>query len=102
MAHGLPIVSTRCPGIQEAVVDEQSALLADPDDVEGLALRLARLLGDDSLSGRLAVNAATRARERFDRDANLPTVVETLLRSGLVKSRRPAEAETEREQLRVG
>jgi glycosyltransferase involved in cell wall biosynthesis len=103
MAHGLPIVSTRCPGIQEAVVDGESALLAEPDDVAGLAARLERLLRDDAVSGRLAANASTRARERFDRDANLPTVVETLLRAGLVHRRRPspAEGEQERELLPV-
>jgi glycosyltransferase involved in cell wall biosynthesis len=103
MAHGLPIVSTRCPGVQEAVVDEESALLAEPDDVAGLAARLERLLRDDAVSGRLATNASTRARERFDRDANLPTVVETLLRAGLVNRRRPypLAGEQERELLPV-
>jgi glycosyltransferase involved in cell wall biosynthesis len=101
MAHGLPIVSTRCPGVQEAVVDEQSALLAEPNDVEGVASRVLRLLADERLSGRLGVSATERARERFDREANLPTVVNALLGSGLVAPQQPAEIETERERVRV-
>jgi glycosyltransferase involved in cell wall biosynthesis len=97
MAHGLAIVSTRCPGVQEAVVDEQSALLAEPNDVDGVAARLERVLVDDGLSSRLAISATERARERFDREANLPTVINTLLASGLVARGQPAEGETERE-----
>jgi glycosyltransferase involved in cell wall biosynthesis len=99
MAHGLAIVSTRCPGVQEAVVDEQSALLAEPNDVEGVAARLLRLLADDGLSSRLGVSATNRARERFDREANLPAVIDALLGSGLVTSRPRAEGETKRAKV---
>jgi glycosyltransferase involved in cell wall biosynthesis len=99
MAHGLPIVSTRCPGIQEAVVDEHSALLAEPNDVEGFAGRLVRVLADDVLSSRLGLSATQRARERFDREANLPTVVDALLRSGLVTLPQRAARVTKRERL---
>jgi glycosyltransferase involved in cell wall biosynthesis len=101
MAHGLPIVSTRCAGIQEAVADEQSALLADPDDAAGFADRIQRLLTDEVLRSRLGANAARRARERFDRDANLPTVVDALRRSGLVTRRHRVEGDEEHEQLRA-
>ncbi len=99
MAHGLAIVSTRCPGVQEAVVDEQSALLAEPNDVEGVAARLVRLLADDGLSSRLGVSATNRARERFDREANLPAVIDALLGSGLVTSRPRAEGGTKRAKV---
>lgn len=84
MAHGLPIVSTRCSGILEAVEDGRSALLADPDDVVGLADRLAEVVSDHVQRGRIGSGAAQRVQQHFDRDRNLPTVVDALRASGLV------------------
>jgi glycosyltransferase involved in cell wall biosynthesis len=102
MAHGLPIVSTRCAGILEAVEDGRSALLADPDDAEGVADRLAQTLSDDVLRSRLGSGAARRARERFDRAANLPRVVDALRASGLVtRSRGGGGVDAEEETLRA-
>jgi glycosyltransferase involved in cell wall biosynthesis len=102
MAHGLPVVSTRCSGILEAVEDERSALLAEPDDAEGVADRLAQILADDVLRSRLGSGAARRVRERFDRTANLPTVIEALRASGLVtRSRRADDADEQVEPLRA-
>ncbi len=101
MAHGLPIVSTRCPGVLEAVEDERSALLAEPDDAEGVADRLQRLLADDVLRSRLGAGAARRAHERFDRATNLPTVVETLRAAGLVRRARAEDGGDEVEPLRA-
>lgn len=102
MVHGLPIVSTRCAGILEAVEDEQSALLAEPDDAEGVADRLAQIIADDVLRSRLASGAARRVRERFDRGANLPTVVHALRASGLVMpARRDRRADRDVESWRA-
>lgn len=45
MAAGLPIVSTRAGGVDEAAVDGQNAILVDPGDAQALAgamLRMAR------------------------------------------------------------
>lgn len=100
MAFGLPIVSTRCGGIFEAVVDEHSALLADQDDAAGVADRLARVLGDEVLASRLGVGAARRVRERFDREANLPTVVTALRTSGLIPARKQVDEDDVPDRLR--
>lgn len=96
MAHGLPIVSTRCAGILEAVEHERSALLAEPNDAEGFADLLAQVLTDDVLRSRLASGAEKRVREHFDRATNLPTVVNALRASVLVtRSRRHKRADDE-------
>ena len=100
MAHGLPIVSTRCAGIVEAVEDGRSALLADPDDAVGVADRLAQVLSDEMLRSRLGSGAARRVRERFDRAATLPTVVDALRAAGLVRRSRRGDGAGE-EQLRA-
>jgi glycosyltransferase involved in cell wall biosynthesis len=101
MAFGLPIVSTRCEGVLEAVVDEHSALLAEQNDAEGVAERLARVLGDEILATRLGLGAARRARERFDRQANLPTVIAALRSAGLVSPRPKVDEESPGELRRV-
>lgn len=102
MAHGLPILSTRCAGILEAVEDERSALLAEPGDAEGVADRLAAILADDVLRSRLGLGAARRVAERFDREANLPVVINALRASGLVaRSRRGDGVDEEVELLRA-
>jgi glycosyltransferase involved in cell wall biosynthesis len=85
MAHGLPIVSTTSPGIVEAVAHERSALLAEPGDAAGLADQLERVLLDPDLRERIGVGALVRVQERFDRSANLPSVLDALRSVGLVR-----------------
>jgi colanic acid/amylovoran biosynthesis glycosyltransferase len=43
MASGLPVVATRHGGIPEAVLHEQTGLLVEEDDIDGLAQALGRL-----------------------------------------------------------
>jgi glycosyltransferase involved in cell wall biosynthesis len=84
MAHGLAVVATTVPGIAEAVADGETALLADPGDVEGFATRLERLLVEPMLRERLANRAHDRVVERFDRSVNLPNVLRALASAALV------------------
>ena len=58
MARGVPVVSTRLPGIAEGVPDREAGLLAQPGDVSGLAEAIGRTLEDPS---------ATHGRVRFAR-----------------------------------
>lgn len=97
MAHGLPVVSTRLAGVAEAVVDGECGLLADQDDESGLAGSLERLLTDPELRGRLGASARQRVLDRFDRAANLPTVVDALASAGLI----PSPADPARDRLQV-
>lgn len=46
IAAGLPIVGTRVDGGPEVVADGENGWLLDPRDVEGIAKRMAELLGD--------------------------------------------------------
>jgi len=62
MASGLPVVVSRAAGVSELLSpDHDSLLLDDPADVEGLAVRLRRLLDDAALRVRLGTNARTTA-----------------------------------------
>ena len=66
MARGVPVVSTRIPGISEAVPDGEAGLLAEPGDLEGLAGAITRTLRDPGGARQRAAAARRRAEELFD------------------------------------
>jgi glycosyltransferase involved in cell wall biosynthesis len=70
MAVGLPVVTTRLEGIEELVMHEETGLLTNPGDSEGLAQSLKRLLTDPELRRRLADQARRLIEERFNLQAN--------------------------------
>lgn len=53
MSHGLPVVATRLPCIEEIVRDESNGLLADARDAAHLAGQFRRLVDEESLRVRL-------------------------------------------------
>lgn len=67
-ASGLPVVATRHAGIQDVVVHEQTGLLVDEGDVEGMAQAMLRLAMDASLAGRLGRAARVRVERYFQLD----------------------------------
>lgn len=68
MAAGLPVVATNVGGVPELVVDQESGLLFDPDDQDGMARGISRLLEAPEIrermgaAGRLAASKMTMAR----------------------------------------
>jgi glycosyltransferase involved in cell wall biosynthesis len=70
MASGVPVVSTRVGQAAELVADGENGLLADVDDVDGLAAAVERLYADVGLRERLRragrATAAENAEERLD------------------------------------
>jgi phosphatidylinositol alpha-1,6-mannosyltransferase len=60
-AHGLPVLAHRTGGVEDAVVHNETGLLADPNDSDDLARSLERLLRDDELRLRLGQKARGRA-----------------------------------------
>jgi glycosyltransferase involved in cell wall biosynthesis len=82
------VVSTTLPGVSEAITDDVSGLLVEPEDPQALAGALERVLADPELRARLGVAARETAAARFDRTANLPSVMEALASAGII----PAEA----------
>jgi len=70
MARGVPVVSTRLPGIPEAVPELEAGLLADPGDAAGLARALSTTLDDREGTIRRARVARRRVETLFDSRAN--------------------------------
>ncbi|GAB4546803.1 MAG: glycosyltransferase family 4 protein [Anaerolineae bacterium] len=60
---GIPSVVSRNCGLEEAVVENETALVVDPDDPEATAQAISRLLKDDGLRTRMGQAALRYARE---------------------------------------
>jgi len=65
MAAGRAIVATRVSGSTELIADGVHGLLADVDDVPGLAAAIERVIVDPDLADRLGENARRRVREHY-------------------------------------
>ena len=63
MASGLPVVTARTVGAAELVTEESGVVLEHPNDVEGLALHIRRLLADPALRQRMGVCARRIAEQ---------------------------------------
>ncbi len=73
LASGLPVVSTRCGGPEDYVIDGRSGVLVESTP-ESMADALVRLTSDRDLRARLALGARAIAMERY----SLPAFGETL------------------------
>ena len=65
-ASGLPVVATRVGGIPEAVSEGESALLADPGDINGLQNNLQVLFDDSSKRVQMANHGREFVEEHYD------------------------------------
>lgn len=65
LACGKPVVATTVDGLVEVVEDGTCGILVKPEDVEGLAAAIRRLLDDADLRARLGAAGRDRVRDRF-------------------------------------
>lgn len=65
MASGTPVVCSRLGGVPEIVRDGETGFLVEPGNVEQLRDRLATLLADRTLAGRMGQSARAWVMERF-------------------------------------
>lgn len=63
--HGIPVVSTRAGGLPELIVNNETGLLVDIADYEGLAKEVVRILNNQNLRDKLVSNAKTFV-DKFD------------------------------------
>jgi glycosyltransferase involved in cell wall biosynthesis len=68
MAHGLPVVATRCGGVPELIEHETHGLLCEPGDAKDLASAILRVIGDPVLRERMGKAARERAVTDFSLD----------------------------------
>jgi glycosyltransferase involved in cell wall biosynthesis len=65
MAAGLPVIASAVGGIPEAVQDGETGFLIRPDDVDGLAAAMRRLLAGNELRERMGSLGRKRALGMF-------------------------------------
>ncbi len=75
MAAGAPVVATRCGGIPDMIVHEETGLLVEPGDVEALAVAIRKILLEPELRQRLVTNA----RQRYEAEFSPERVTEKLI-----------------------
>jgi glycosyltransferase involved in cell wall biosynthesis len=68
MKTGLPCVCYATDGVVDVLRDGENGFLVEPGDVDALAERLVRLLGDEALRRRLGEAAAASIGPEFDID----------------------------------
>lgn len=65
MAAKTPVVTTNLPELREIVEPEKDVLMAEPKDVNSLAVQIKRLLAYPQLGGKLTENAYVKSKQ-FD------------------------------------
>jgi glycosyltransferase involved in cell wall biosynthesis len=65
-ACGLPCIGSRTGGIVDVIEHEQTGLLFEPGEADGLAAALERVLSDAALAARLGRGARERAERDFE------------------------------------
>jgi glycosyltransferase involved in cell wall biosynthesis len=68
-AIGLPVAGFQGPGVSEAVLENETALLVPPGDEHALAEAISSLLTDACLAKRLAAAGCRRAQQHFSLEA---------------------------------
>lgn len=69
MCHGLPVVASRVDGLPEMIQEGVTGFLVEPEQVEGFADAMERLLKDSGLRRRMGQAGRERARDLFSPDA---------------------------------
>lgn len=87
MQAGLPAVATRVGGVPETIVDGDTGLLVEPDDVDGMVAALLRLAASSDLRAQMG----RRGRDLQAREFSLAAMTERYLQ---VYGAKPTEATT--------
>lgn len=64
-AAGLPVISTVHGGIPDVVINNETGLLVNENDVEGMAANMLRVLREDNLASELGAAGRERIQEDF-------------------------------------
>lgn len=65
MAMGKPVIASRIPGIEDAVIDRETGYLVDPGDVSGLSAAIVDLLTDRGTAAGMGMKGRMEIENRF-------------------------------------
>jgi len=83
MACEAPVVASRVSGIPEAVIDGETGLLVNKQDIGGLAAAIETLLQDKQLAHRLGRQARKKIIEEFSHEVVIPKIAKLLKEVGM-------------------
>jgi teichuronic acid biosynthesis glycosyltransferase TuaC len=78
MNCGLPVVASRVGGVPEAVIDGETGLLVEPQNVDPLRAAMERMIADEAFRLAAGQKGLARARAVFDSERNARTLAEAL------------------------
>ena len=70
-AAALPVISTYHAGIPDVVIQNQTGLLVQEGDVEGMAKNMERMLAEENLAKKMGESGRSRTRENFTLETHL-------------------------------
>ncbi len=73
-AAGLPVISTFHAGIPDVIINEETGLLVEEHDVDGMAKNMLRILDDIQLAGKLGEAGKKRVIENFTMEKHISTI----------------------------
>jgi glycosyltransferase involved in cell wall biosynthesis len=79
MASGIPVISTRLPGIRELIEEGKNGLLVSPGDATALAETISSLMHDGGKRQRLVDAARRTVADRYDRQRNAEGLIRTFM-----------------------
>ena len=75
-ASGLPVIASRFGGIPEIVIDNETGILVEPEDIEGFGRALLKLIDDDGLRHEMGHNGRARIEKEFDWNVTARKMIE--------------------------
>ncbi len=85
-AMGLPTISTRHAGIPDAVLENETGLLVDEKDVNGMAQAMISLVDDPARAGRLGRKARVRVATYFSMRGQIAELAALLRQAAAAKA----------------
>ena len=74
MAAGLPVVSTRHAGIPDVVIENETGLLVDENNIEEMASNMLKLVENRDLAESFGKNGNARILSEFTLQKHLETI----------------------------
>lgn len=75
---GLPVISTNHAGIPDVIINNETGLLVDEHDVEGMSINMIKILDDIELAKKLGANGKKRVQEFFSMQRNISKINELM------------------------
>ncbi len=80
-AAGLPVISTKHAGIPDVIVEEETGLLVEEHDVEGMAQHMMHLLDNLENAKRMGTAGKKNIKQHFTLEGHIASLQETLQNS---------------------